>query len=528
MRKILHRLATVALSSGTMAIATPGAASGETLADAIVDAYRNNPVLQAQRAELRALDETVIEAMSPYRLGAQLDGNINYNERRQRGLSTSGFTIFEQRSIGTAVTVNQLLSSGGRVAAQVSAAEADVLSGRERLRDVENSTMFEVINAYVSVRRDQQLVAIQARAVDNYDRQVKQNRSRAKEGDLASTDVAQAEAQLLLISAALAQARANLEQSRSRFAAAVGRNPGMLDPEPDLPNVPTTSGEAQRVAAAESPVLWQAKLAEKASGYRIAAARAERRPTITAQGSFGYVNPQGFETRDLGTNMGGGVSFSLPLLTRGVVGSRVRAAIARQQSAEFQIEDARRTLAAGILNAWNQTVTAQEQLRVGTAATTVAEAALGGVKRGFAEGFRSNFEVIDSEQRLLSAQILTVNARYGLYLGQATMLAFIGRLQADTLVTGSIAYRPETNLVVQRRGQFGPFVPVVRLLDRLPPYEGKGRPAPVIPQASSPQIVTPSPAGPSGPPDGPLADSLPLSTETVEPIATNTNQPGRK
>jgi len=233
-------------------IGSSQAVTAETLADAIVDAYRTNPRLQAERAELRALDESVIEALSPYRIGAQIGGNIGYNERRQRSLSSDGFTIFEQRSIGAALTVNQLLSSGGRVAAQVSAAEADVLAGRERLRGIENSTMYEVIGAYVSVRRDQQLVAIQARAVDNYDRQVKQNRSREREGDLARTDVAQAEAQWLIIRAALAQARANLEQSRSRFATLVGRNPGVLDPEPGLPRVPTTSDEAQRIAVEES------------------------------------------------------------------------------------------------------------------------------------------------------------------------------------------------------------------------------------------------------------------------------------
>ena len=130
--------------------------------------------------------------------------------------------MFEQRSMGASMSITQLLSSGGRTAAQVSAAEADVLSGRERLREVENSILFEVVDAYVSVLRDQQLVAIQTRAVENYERQVAQNRSREAEGDLAMTDVAQARAQMLIIRAALAQSLASLQQSRSRFAAVVG------------------------------------------------------------------------------------------------------------------------------------------------------------------------------------------------------------------------------------------------------------------------------------------------------------------
>ena len=494
-----------AMALVAMPAIAPIPAAAETLAEAVADAYRNNPQLQAQRAELRALDETVIEALGPYRLGASINGNIGFNERRQRGVSSEGFSVFEQRSMGASMSITQLLSSGGRTAAQVSAAEADVLSGRERLREVENSILFEAVDAYVSVLRDQQLVAIQTRAVENYERQVAQNRSREAEGDLAMTDVAQARAQMLIIRAALAQSLASLQQSRSRFAAVVGRNPGVLDPAPGLPAVPATSVAAQRAAADESPVLWQAILNERASGHRIAAARAERAPSISAQGNVGYVNPAGFQTRDLGSNIGGSINLTVPFFAQGVIGSRVRAAIAQQQSATFRVEEARRTVAAGVLNAWNQTVTAQQQLRVGQEAVTAAEAALGGVRRGFAEGFRSNFEVIDSEQRLLNAQLLVVNARYGLLAGQTTLLAFIGRLQAAVLVDGIAPYDAGANLEAQRRDQFGPFLPLVRAFDRIQRPSTRGRPAPVIaPDA----VVRAGAAGPA--PDGPLATTLPL------------------
>lgn len=490
--------------------------SSETLPRALADAYRNNPELQAQRAELRALDETVIEALAPYRLGATINGNLGYNERRQRGVSDDGFTIFEQRSMGISLNVTQLLTSGGRTAAQVSAAEADVLAGRERLREVENAILLEVVDAYVSVRRDQQLVGIQARAVGNYERQVTQNRSREREGDLALTDVAQAQAQLLIIRAALAQARASLEQSRSRFAAVVGRNPGELAPEPPLPNLPRGSQAAQQAAFEGSPILWQAILTERGSRDRIAAARAERHPTVSVGGTAGYVNPQGFQARDLGSNLGASLNFSMPLFAQGIIGSRVRAAQALQQSAAYRVENTRRTVAAGILNAWNQTVTAQAQLRVGEEAVVAAETALGGVRRGFAEGFRSNFEVIDSEQRLLNAQVLVVNARYSLYAGQTTMLAFSGRLQAAAVLQGVELYDTTANLEVQRRDQFGPFVPVVRAFDQLVVPTDASRPAPGV--SPIPRTLLREAEAPV--PDGPLATGLPARPAGLPAIDT--------
>ena len=48
----------------------------------------------------------------------------------------------------------------------MSAAEATVLAGRERLREAENTILLEVVDAFVSVRRDQALVAMAIDAVD--------------------------------------------------------------------------------------------------------------------------------------------------------------------------------------------------------------------------------------------------------------------------------------------------------------------------------------------------------------------------
>jgi outer membrane protein len=114
-------------------------------------------------------------------------------------------------------------------------------------------------------------------------------------------------------------------------------------------------------------------------------------------------------------------------LTGGVIGSRVRAAVAERQQLGFEVETARRAALANAQNAWNQAVAGGEQMAAGQRATEAAESALTGVQRGFAEGFRSNFEVLDSEQRLLTAQLVFVNATYGAYAAEARLLATLRR-----------------------------------------------------------------------------------------------------
>ncbi|EZP69693.1 Type I secretion outer membrane, TolC family protein [Sphingomonas paucimobilis] len=481
-----------------LATTSVGTIRAETMGEAIADAYRNNPRLQAQRAQLRVLDETVIQAASPYRLQMGVSGNLSYTNQRQRPIPGAEFQTFTNKNFGVALTASQILLNGGRTAAQVSAAEADVLGGRELLRNTENQILLEVIDSYIAVRRDQEIVAIQRRSVDSYSRQVQQAQARERGGDLTRTDIAQAEAQLGIVRTQLSQAEAQLEQSRARFATVVGRNPTTLEPEPPLPGLPVNMAEAYRLAETDSPAIMEAVLNERAGRARVSAERAARRPVVAVQGSYGYVSPQSYETRDLGRGYSADVTLTIPLLTQGIVDSRVRQAIANRQSLTFTIEDTRRTVNASLLNSWNQSVTARDQLDIGENTVRAAEAALVGVRNGFAEGFRSNFEVLDSEQRLLTAQVLVAQARYARYAGQASLLATLGRLEGAALEQAN-RYDEAANLKRQRSRQFGPFQMILQPIDKLSRPGGQSQAAPIIDPWSDTSVraaVTPPPAGP--------------------------------
>jgi outer membrane protein len=449
----------------------------DTLGRAIADAYRSNPDLEAQRAGLRSADEAIIQAGAPYRLNASLNADFDYLARGGRQ-GIDRFDTVRQRGMGLTLSASQILINGGRTAAQVSVAEAASLAGRERLRQVENAILYEVVDAYLSVRRDQALIGIQRRSLDSYGRQVDQAVARERGGDLTRTDIAQARAQREIIRAQLAQAEANLQNSRARFAVAVGRNPGALSDPPTLPGLPASLEAAYRIAEKESPALWQATLAARSGDARIAAERAERAPVVALTGSVGYANTSSYRIGDLRPQATGGVSVTMPLLTGGIIGSRVRAAVADRQRLGFEVEAARRGALAATQEAWNQSVAATEQQAAGSLATEAAETALTGVRRSFAEGFRSNFEVLDSEQRLLTAQLVATNAAYANYTAQARLLATLGRLQASLVEQGVPAYDPDVSLRRARSGQVGSFEAVLAPLDRAQMPSGAAPPAP--------------------------------------------------
>src|ERR1700755_2265968 len=81
-RTRLGGIATVGAVSALLVMATP--LSAQTLTEALAYAYNNNPQLLAQRAALRATDESVPQALSGWR------PTVNFSA--QGGYSRSGFT----------------------------------------------------------------------------------------------------------------------------------------------------------------------------------------------------------------------------------------------------------------------------------------------------------------------------------------------------------------------------------------------------------------------------------------------------
>src|SRR4051794_8260496 len=71
-----------ALGAGALAA---GPARAESLADAIAEAYRSNPNIQGQRAALRALDESYVQARSQMGLSASAQAGDSYEELHRGG-----------------------------------------------------------------------------------------------------------------------------------------------------------------------------------------------------------------------------------------------------------------------------------------------------------------------------------------------------------------------------------------------------------------------------------------------------------
>lgn len=420
----------------------PVSVHAETLADAVALAYASNPTLQAQRATLRALDETWVQARTGYRPTASGSVTASYSETRVPALVGN----IESNSGRAVLSLNQPIYTGGRVGAAVAAARGDILSGREALRRVEAQVLSSVIQAYMDVRRDQESLRIQTENVAVLQRQLEESKARFEVGEITRTDVAQSEARLASSVALRQSALAQLAVSRANYNAVVGQAPGELAPPPSLdPLIPGTIDGALDIAERDNAQIRGAQYAEEAGRARVAGARAERLPTISLQASLGESGiAQPLHTDTYTRSVSGAAVVTIPLFSGGLTNSRVRAAIERNNVDRISVEITRRSVIQSLTQSWSSLIAARANIISTEQQVKSARLAAEGVHQEQQVGLRTTLDVLNAEQELRSAQLSQVSANHDAYVAAASVLAQMGHLTAD-LLPASAKYDAKAN-----------------------------------------------------------------------------------
>jgi outer membrane protein len=136
-----------------------GGAGAGTIGAALIEAYRNNPQLNAQRAAVRATDENVPGALSGYR--PRVTGTSSLTEVYLDNLTKAGSTpqtgaLYNHQRGAIAVstfglTATQTLFNGFQTASRTRQAEGQAFAARETLRTTEQSTLLNAATAYMNL-----------------------------------------------------------------------------------------------------------------------------------------------------------------------------------------------------------------------------------------------------------------------------------------------------------------------------------------------------------------------------------------
>jgi outer membrane protein len=434
-------VALVAIAAGTTS------ASATSLMAALAAAYVNNPTLNAARAEQRAIDEGVPQALAGFRPTVAGTANTGTTWTRNGGATTAG------SSWSVAIAVEQPIFNGFRTVNALKASESAVLAGRESLRSTEQSVLLDAVSAFMNVVREQAIVGLTAQNVDFLREQTRAAQDRLDVGEGTRTDVAQNQAAEATGVSDYNLAVANLNAAIAFYFQVVGEQPRSLAAAPVAKNLPRSAEEATNLAMSDNPAVIASQYNVDIGAFNVSILEGGLLPTVSVTGSVqrstGGVAPG---LTDSASVMG---RLSVPIYEGGAISSQVRQAKERLGALRIQVDVTRDAVRAQAVSALGLLNAAQASIRAAQAGVRAAQLALDGVQEERRVGQSTTLDVLIAQQALLNARVLLVRAQREAVVASYTLLSAIGRLDATSLALNVTPYEPAEHYEQVRDKWFG-------------------------------------------------------------------------
>lgn len=416
-----------------LALSAP-AVRAETLADALIAAYRNSNLLDQNRAVLRAADEDVAIAVADLRPVIAFAAQAGY--ARAEFLNPLGNrAVSEGLSSSISLTVDMTLLDFGRNKLAIEVAKESVLATREALIGVEQAVLLAAVQSYVDVRLAQEIVGLRQSNFRLITQELRASQDRFEVGEITRTDVAIAEARLASSRASLAAAEGDLMVARESYKAATGAYPGRLAGLPATPKTARTMEDAQAVAQRTHPAIRQAQHEVTISELNVARGKANMKPSVTARASISVDN-DGLDTESLGVNL------NQTLYAGGKLSALYRKSLAGRDASRAGLHQTSVLVAQNVGNAWSNLAVSAASIDASSRQITAAQTAFDGVREEATLGARTTLDVLDAEQELLDARASRLQAEAGRYTGVYVLLSAMGLLTVDHLNLGIPSFDP--------------------------------------------------------------------------------------
>ena len=376
-------------------------AKADTLADALIAAYRNSNLLDQNRALLRAVDEDVQQAFAA--IGPVVE-------------------FVTTALVSTSSAPNYRLSFGIGATATL----FDFGRGRRAIDAVQETVLSE-----------RQTVELQRNSVTVIAEQVRAARERFELGDSTRTDVAIAEARLAAARSALAAAEGDAAVARESYRLAVGRYPQGLANPPRLPHIPASLEAAQR----NHPAITQAQHQINAADIAVEIARSQRLGSVTGSLSAEHsiTGIQGLADT-VRSDITASMRYAVPLYNGGRLNSLERQAVARAEAQRAALHQTVAIVQQAVAANWARLQVARARLSASDLQIDASQSAYEAVSAEVELGSRTALDLLNAEQELLDARSSRVLAAAGVQIASYALLNSMGQMTVETLRLGIPTY----------------------------------------------------------------------------------------
>lgn len=422
-----------------------------TLRNCIDYALEHNITIRRNRINVESTQEDVKTAKADFL--PSLSGNIS-QRIVNRPNSASG-TIISGDNITTSesktsyngsygIDANWTVYNGSKRVNTLKQQQLNSRIAELTVDESENSIEENITQLYVQILYSAEAVKVNESTLEVSRKEFERGQELFNAGSIASSDLAQLEAQVSNDNYQLVTSQTTLQNYKLQLKQLLELDGDFemdlflppLDDSSVLIPLPTKD-DVYQTALNLRPEIESSKLNIEASDMNIKIARAGYIPSLSLSAGIGTTNANGndfsfSEQVKQNWNNSIGLTLSIPIFNKRQTKSAVNKAKLQRQTSELDLMDNQKTLYKTIESLWLSANSAQQQYVAATQKLKSTQASYALVSEQFNLGMKNTVELLTEKNNLLSAQQETLQAKYTAILN-AGLLRFYQGEQIDLL-----------------------------------------------------------------------------------------------
>ena len=408
-----------------------------TLSQALLQAYNENPELNAERENIEVSKEDVKISRSQFLPNVTISGSKsqeNTEKLTDRSGANSATTDVNLKT--RSIDIEQKIFQGFAGLADMEKSKIGLNLAEAKLLKTEQYILYQAVEAYSGLIFTDKKLKINQNNVNLLERQVETDQARLERNQITLADLAQSESSLAGAQAKFTQARNEAVTAKLIYEKIIGpiNDLNTIDKKSDLNfEIPLNLNNAIETSRIRNPNLIISKLEYEQSERDVMIARSDLSPsaTLSFNSSRSDDVSSTIKERDKDTLK---ATISWPIFS----GGKNTASLSRSKNLKNKnkllFDNAMKANETNVASAWSNLQSSKSLLNSVKSQVKAAEIANEGITVEYESGLgRSTLDVIQSNSILLNSKISLANSERNYLLSQFKLLQLIGLLNNNYL-----------------------------------------------------------------------------------------------
>jgi len=408
-----------------------------TLSKALLQAYNENPELNAERENIEASKEDVKISRSQFLPSVTLSASKskeNTEKLTDRNGENSAITDADTKI--QSIDIKQKIFQGYAGVASLQKSKIGLNLADAKLLKTEQDILYKAVKAYSGLIFTDEKIKINQNNINLLERQVETDQARLERGQITLADLAQSESSLAGAQAKFILARNEVITAKLTYEKIIGPINSLddLDKKSDLNfEMPIDLNEAIKISKISNPNLIISKLEYEQSEKDVTIAISDLSPSATLSFNSSRTDDASstINERDKETLK---ATISWPIFNGGKNAASLNKSKNLNNRKKLLFVNAMKTNETNVASAWSSLQSSRSLLNSVKLQVKAAEIANEGITVEYESGLgRSTLDVIQSNSILLGSKINLADSERNYLLSQFKLLQSLGLLNSNYL-----------------------------------------------------------------------------------------------